>query len=136
MKYRAIHNITSLLAIAAIVIGSMAQFHHHLKNGSVCVVYGEFIASIINHNCPLHEHSDHENAPAPDNKSCSFKLSSFNVSDNNTSIFCKIIAEFPSSTWLQLVLRNILPIKRPYYISATTSPLIYGVLGFRAPPIF
>ena len=37
------HNITTIVAIAAMIIGGMVQFHHHLANGNVCVVYDEFI---------------------------------------------------------------------------------------------
>lgn len=138
MINKIIHNITAILATTAILINSLAQFHHHLSNGNVCIVYEGFIESIVKQECPVQKHCNHENYPAPESQKCFFKLDFFNFTNqyNHGIILPTILA-----IWTHLI--NV-PVsscfdttsnKHFYYRNILTHIFKIGIASLRSPPI-
>lgn len=132
------HNITTIVAIAAMIIGGMVQFHHHLANGNVCVVYDEFIKSVIEQEYPVQKHCNHESIPTPDTQECSFKLDLFNPNDNynhGNLILPAILAIYAHSTHIPILpCFDVLQLNDIFYKNILTHTFKVSITGLRSPP--
>lgn len=88
MIKRAINIFVSIYAMIAIIIGSMMQFHHHLRNGDVHVVYGAIIMSLVDGQelpSAREVHDSHRSCSSDDQEGCSIKLSFFDSASHQSN---------------------------------------------------
>ena len=80
-------NIIVLSYSLAIAASSMIQFHHHLHNGGVHIIYNVIFETLIGeYQLSEHEHIDSGATSPEEHKDCSLTLDYFHISSNDNNI--------------------------------------------------
>ena len=87
MIKRMAQNIIVLSYSLAIAASSMIQFHHHLHNGGVHIIYSVIFETLIGeYQLSEHEHIDSGATSPEEHKDCSLTLGYFHISSNDNNI--------------------------------------------------